>query len=82
MAQMVVRNISEQVMEQIRTLAQAERVSVEEFARRTLTAAAEEGARWRDFVRWAQRNLEHQAPARGRKRGPSSAQLIRADRDR
>ncbi len=79
---MVVRNISEQVMEHLRTLAKAERVSVEEFARRTLAAASEEGARWREFVRWAEGHLAQQARVPGCKRLPGSVRLIRADRGR
>lgn len=81
---MVVRNIAEEVMEQLRARARAERISVEELARRTLSATADEGARWSDFVRWAERNLEAQRRAhrpRG-KREPSGARLIREDRER
>lgn len=77
---MVVRNIPEQVMESLKALARAERVSVEELARRALAQAGEEGRRWRSFVGWAERGLKHQ----GRRHAPGveSAKLIRADRER
>jgi len=80
MAQMVVRNIPQQVMDNLRALAQAERVSVEELARRALAEAGEEGRRWRDFVRWSERRLAKQRGRSGRSAG--SANLIRADRER
>lgn len=81
MAQLLVRRIPEDVMDNLRTEAKAEEISVEELARRILRDQTERRVRWRAFADWSARFTRSQKPS-ARQRGPSSTQIIRQDRDR
>lgn len=80
MAQVVIRNIDEDVLDRLRTRARAERKSLEQSLREILGAAArpsrEELVAEMEAIREATRRR-----GRGR-RYPSAEDLIREDRDR
>jgi len=79
-AQLLVRKIPDAVMQEIRTAAQSEGVSMEEFARRVLTRQAESRSRWLEFGEWSRRFTESQ-PKRP-KSAPSTTDMIRKARGR
>ena len=76
MAQILVRKIPDDVMEGIRTAAQNEGVSVEEFARRVLRYQAERRNHWHEFVKWSTRFRSAQKARRTR--AEAAARAIRA----
>ncbi len=80
MAQIVVRNIPEGVMRELRRAAKQRGGSVEALVRDTLTQFADRRSRWAEFARWSDEFLARQR-RRGRG-GPTAAQLIREDRER
>ncbi len=81
MPQLLVRRISEDVMDNLRTEAKAEGISVEELARRILRDQTERRVRWRAFADWSVRFTESQKSS-ANQREPSSTRVIRRDRDR
>ena len=81
MPQLLVRKIPEDVMNNLRTEAKAEGISVEELARRILRDQTERRARWRAFADWSVGFTGSQKPS-ARRGGPSSTRVIRQERDR
>ena len=79
MAQIVVRNIPEGIMRELRRAARERGRSGEGLVRETLTELADRRNRWAEFARWSDEFL-----ARQRRRGgvgPTAAELIREDRE-
>ena len=79
-AQLLVRKIPDEVMAGLRNAAQADGISVEEFARRVLRDQSERRNRWHEFVGWSKRFTTKQRPKRTT--GTATTRLIREDRGR
>ena len=77
MGQMLIRNLDDQVIAGLKRRAEQNRTSAEEEARRALTASAGFDAdAWREETRKFREAIGPLPP------GPSSLDLLRADRDR
>ncbi len=80
MPQMIVRNIPDSVMRELRQAAKDRGTSVESLVRDTLAQFANRRRQWADFARWSE---EFVARQRGRRwTGPTAAEMIREDRER